>query len=347
MKADETRRTDDRHEAQTSDAVVGIAGAAALAWRGVPAGASAAGTAASLAAQGSLEAEPVVECRRPRCSRTSRTRRRPTSPQTGFDTQAALVAGYSAMAALYALPLLRRALGPKAEGDDFRSRQPKALEIWRVRLLRFNESPKNLKRTTDSIRAGRTARLDRTGIYLGCGQGRYYYVGGIVYMLVAGQTGAGKTRRWLLPTMELLSRGVREAFVVADPKGEIYAAMKALLEARGYAVWRIDLKQVAYSDGYDPLAIVREAWDSPRLRARPDATGIRVRHEDGVIPLDRVLAPLLEHVVRIRRHHALLEAVSHQIDVRDEVLVGGLGEGVRLRTVVERLPTRQPGVPVR
>ena len=46
---------------KTSDAVVGIAGAAALAWPGVPAGASAAGTAASLAAQGSLEAEPVVE----------------------------------------------------------------------------------------------------------------------------------------------------------------------------------------------------------------------------------------------------------------------------------------------
>ena len=254
---------------KTSDAVVGIAGAAALAWWGVPAGASAAGTAANLAAQGALEAEPVVESAATVLSNLA-------NPwpayfaQTGFDTQAALVAGYSAMAALYALPLLRRALGPKADGDDFRSRQPKALESGECGSSRFNESPRDLLRTTDHVRAGRTARLDRTGIYLGCGQGRYYYVGGIVHMLVAGQTGAGKTRRWLLPTMELLSRGAREAFVVADPKGEIYAAMKALLEARGYAVWRIDLKQAAYSDGYDPLAIVREAWDA-RDFARAEA----------------------------------------------------------------------------
>lgn len=246
---------------KTSDAAIGLAGAAALAWWGVPALASAAGTAASLASQGRFEAEPVVEA----ASTVLSNLANPWPAyfaQTGFDVQAALVAGYSAMAALYAAPAIRRSFGPKADGDDFRSRQPKALDSGECGSSRFNESPRDLKRSTDHIRAGRTARLDRTGIYLGCGQGRYYYVGGIVHVLVAGQTGAGKTRRWLLPAMELLSRGAREAFVIADPKGEIYAALKALLEARGYAVWRIDLKQAAYSDGYDPLAIVREAWDS-------------------------------------------------------------------------------------
>lgn len=77
--------------------------------------------------------------------------------------------------------------------------------------------------------------------------------------LVIGGTGKGKTRGYIRPNIE---RAMNESIVVADTKGNLYAAYKKMLEKRGYKVLNINFKNIAETEvGYNPLNYIRRDSD--------------------------------------------------------------------------------------
>ena len=77
-------------------------------------------------------------------------------------------------------------------------------------------------------------------------------------------TGRGKTRRFVYPTMFAdICAGAN--LVVNDMKGEIYATTRGLLEAAGYTVYVLDLRDPGNSPNrYNPLDIAWTEWNAGR-----------------------------------------------------------------------------------
>lgn len=68
-------------------------------------------------------------------------------------------------------------------------------------------------------------------------------------VLVAGGSGTGKTRSYILPNMEQLEASM----AITDPKGEIYRASSASLTQRGYAVRVLNLVDLDKSMHFNPF----------------------------------------------------------------------------------------------
>lgn len=79
-----------------------------------------------------------------------------------------------------------------------------------------------------------------------------------IHMLIIGGTGAGKTRRMVIPTLCSLALA-GESIIVTDPKGEIYAFTNHYLKSLGYEVCMLNFFDMAVSMAYNPLQTVIDA----------------------------------------------------------------------------------------
>ena len=99
--------------------------------------------------------------------------------------------------------------------------------------------------------------LDRAGVVLmDMGDGEVAMGKEDLHSFIVGESGCGKTRRIVIPTIDMVSRTQKESMVIADPKGEIYEATASTLKKRGYKVFRFDLTDPTKSQRWKPLALI-------------------------------------------------------------------------------------------
>lgn len=109
------------------------------------------------------------------------------------------------------------------------------------------------------------------------------YISKDYHSLIIGSTGAGKTRRLLLPSL-CNYLFARESIICTDPKGEILQYSMPLLEKLGYKVLTIDFKNPMKSTRYNFLQPVINAFKQGDIRKAEeycwDITQALVGNED-------------------------------------------------------------------
>lgn len=85
------------------------------------------------------------------------------------------------------------------------------------------------------------------------------------HSLIIGSTGSGKTRRLVLPLLNILARA-GESIVVTDPKGELYAKTNKLFNSLGYNVISINLRNPNEGNAWNPLSIPYDFYNKLELR---------------------------------------------------------------------------------
>lgn len=76
-----------------------------------------------------------------------------------------------------------------------------------------------------------------------------------IHTLVTGTTSSGKTWRYVVPTLQLMStNGAKPSFVVTDPKGELYDNCSNKFKKEGYDVKVLDLRDPSASMQWNPLS---------------------------------------------------------------------------------------------
>ena len=76
-----------------------------------------------------------------------------------------------------------------------------------------------------------------------------------IHTLVTGTTSSGKTWRYVVPTLQLMSmNGAKPSFVVTDPKGELYDNCSKKFKDEGYDVKVLDLRDPSSSMQWNPLS---------------------------------------------------------------------------------------------
>lgn len=73
-----------------------------------------------------------------------------------------------------------------------------------------------------------------------------------LHTFVIGESGCGKTRRVIYPTIRLMSK-TGESMVMSDPKGELYRTTSEYLRNKGYDVKAINFREPLTGDRYNPL----------------------------------------------------------------------------------------------
>ena len=90
-----------------------------------------------------------------------------------------------------------------------------------------------------------------------------------LHSFVIGESGCGKTRRIVIPTVDMVSRCGKESLVIADPKGEIFEATAGTLRKRGYTVYRINFTDPFSSNKWNPLEFTAKTYGKGgRLESR-------------------------------------------------------------------------------
>lgn len=75
-----------------------------------------------------------------------------------------------------------------------------------------------------------------------------------IHTLVVGTTSSGKTQRFVVPSLQLMSMTAsKPSFVITDPKGELYNLCSHKLESEGYDVKTINLRDTFSSVQWNPL----------------------------------------------------------------------------------------------
>ena len=75
-----------------------------------------------------------------------------------------------------------------------------------------------------------------------------------IHTLVVGTTSSGKTWRFVIPTLQLMSMTAsKPSFVITDPKGELYNTCSNKLKKEGYDVKVLDLRNPSMSMQWNPL----------------------------------------------------------------------------------------------
>jgi type IV secretion system protein VirD4 len=97
----------------------------------------------------------------------------------------------------------------------------------------------------------------------------YYLSGAEGHVLVIGSTGSGKTRRIVLPSIYALGE-IGESMVIPDPKGELYLTTCEHLQAKGYRVDTIDLRDPSRSVQWSPLGLIVDLIESGEIAHAED-----------------------------------------------------------------------------
>lgn len=76
-----------------------------------------------------------------------------------------------------------------------------------------------------------------------------------IHTLVTGTTSSGKTWRYVVPTLQLMSMtAAKPSFVITDPKGELYDNCSNQFKKEGYDVKVLDLRDPSSSMQWNPLS---------------------------------------------------------------------------------------------
>ena len=75
-----------------------------------------------------------------------------------------------------------------------------------------------------------------------------------IHTLIVGSTGSMKTRRCVMPMINLLIKS-GESLIVNDPKGELYKMCKSSLEKEKYKTIVLNLRDPIYGDRWNPLGL--------------------------------------------------------------------------------------------
>ncbi len=82
-----------------------------------------------------------------------------------------------------------------------------------------------------------------------------------LHCFVIGDSGCGKTRRVILPSIRLMAKS-GESMVIADPKGELYRSTANILRAKGYTVQILNFRTPNRGNRWNPLAIIASYYHS-------------------------------------------------------------------------------------
>lgn len=80
-----------------------------------------------------------------------------------------------------------------------------------------------------------------------------------LHCFIIGDSGCGKTRRVILPTIRLLSK-VGESLVISDPKGELYRTTSNSLTKKGYSVRVLNFRNPSKGNRWNPLGLIDELY---------------------------------------------------------------------------------------
>lgn len=95
----------------------------------------------------------------------------------------------------------------------------------------------------------------KTGKKLRRFNGYYCYIPDDCHVIIYGDTRAGKTRRVLLSTIHLVSRGKNESFFIFDSKRELLALTSDRLRREGYDIKVYDFEHPENSTRHNPLYV--------------------------------------------------------------------------------------------
>ena len=86
-------------------------------------------------------------------------------------------------------------------------------------------------------------------------------VGREFHTFVIGETGCGKTRRVILPTIRIAAKTGR-SMVITDPKGEIYKKTGEAVKRKGYDVLVLNFRDPGRSVRWNPLEMIERLYHS-------------------------------------------------------------------------------------
>ncbi|MGL5717255.1 MAG: VirD4-like conjugal transfer protein, CD1115 family, partial [Paraclostridium sp.] len=79
--------------------------------------------------------------------------------------------------------------------------------------------------------------------------------------LIIGTTRSGKGETYIVPMIDIYSRAnIKSSLVINDPKGELVAMSKEILESRGYEVFVLNIMNPDFSMSYNPLTLIKDAY---------------------------------------------------------------------------------------
>lgn len=82
-----------------------------------------------------------------------------------------------------------------------------------------------------------------------------------LHCFVIGDSGCGKTRRVILPTIRLLAKA-GESMVISDPKGELYRTTANSLREKGYTVQVLNFRNPSRGHRWNPLGLIDKLYHS-------------------------------------------------------------------------------------
>lgn len=88
---------------------------------------------------------------------------------------------------------------------------------------------------------------------------RVNYLRNVLHALFVGMSGKGKSETFVLPMIQS-NIDAEESMFVHDPKGELLAKSRHILEERGYKVIVINFVNPEESDGWNPLSYPYDRW---------------------------------------------------------------------------------------
>ena len=90
------------------------------------------------------------------------------------------------------------------------------------------------------------------------------------HCFVIGETGCGKTRRVIFPTIRLMAKA-GESMVISDPKGELYRQTADSLRKKGYVVNILNFRKPRCGDRWNPLGMIEKLYKSDDIEDKDKA----------------------------------------------------------------------------
>lgn len=91
-----------------------------------------------------------------------------------------------------------------------------------------------------------------------------------LHCFVIGDSGCGKTRRVILPTIRLLAKA-GESMVISDPKGELFRITANSLKEKGYTVRVLNFRNPGCGHRWNPLGLIDELYHSAEPEGKDKA----------------------------------------------------------------------------
>lgn len=93
------------------------------------------------------------------------------------------------------------------------------------------------------------------------GNGEYATSSKEMNCMIVGDTGCGKTRRLIIPTIKLLSK-TGQSMIISDPKGELFRKTSNSLKSKGYEVKVINMRDPRRGDRWNPFTRIDKLFRS-------------------------------------------------------------------------------------